>query len=213
METNKLPRCIHRHTPLTHPACFKPKLETKPPWWQDLRIGYLDIEATDLKADFGFMLSWAIKDKNGAVYSDVITKQEIFDEQFDRRINRTLLRTMRKFGILVTYYGTGFDLPYIRARSLKNNLAFPVYGEIYHWDLYYKVRSQLAISRKSLGVSTAFLGIDGKTPVTGNHWAKAKFGNPQALSYVLQHNIADVEILEDLHKRLENFSKWTKKSI
>lgn len=213
MDDRKLPRCIHRHTPLTHPACFRPKLSNKGNWWEDYRIGYLDIEATDLKADFGFMLSWAIKDQYGDVYSDLITKQEIFDEKFDRRINRSLLNTMRKFGILVTYYGTGFDIPYIRARSLKNNLAFPEYGSIYHFDLYYKVRSQLAISRKSLGVSTAFLGIEGKTPVTGNHWAKAKFGNPQALGYVLKHNIADVEILESLHERLKGFSKWTKKSI
>ena len=52
-----------------------------------LRIGYLDIEATNLNANFGFMLSWYIKreGKNEYDYS-VIKKSEIFNYKFDERL-------------------------------------------------------------------------------------------------------------------------------
>lgn len=221
MQINKEPRCIHRHTAKTHPNCFRPKPVTtvktivqKPTtWYENLRVGYLDIEASNLKADFGMILSWAIKEKGGVTYYDCVTKDEIFNGTFDKRVVNSLLGRMQEFDILVTYYGTGFDIPFIRARALKHKLSFPRYGSIFHWDIYYKVKSQLAISRKSLTVSTAFLEIDGKTPVTGGHWMQAMYGDPDALGYVVTHNLADVEILEDLHKTLEPFSKWTKKSL
>ena len=222
MQTNKEPRCIHRHTAKTHPNCFRtartititpPKAEKPKVWYEGLKIGYLDIEASSLKADFGMILSWAIKEKNGLTYYDCITRDEIFDGTFDKRVVESLINRMKSFDVLVTYFGTNFDIPFIRARALKHKLSFPAYGSILHWDVYYKVKSQLAISRKSLAVSTAFLEIDGKTPVTGEHWMHAMYGDVDALGYVVKHNIADVEILEDLHKTLEPFSKWMKKSL
>ncbi len=218
--------CIHHHTIVDHPACFASgallpsSVEeytkgTGRPWYTypGYKIGYLDIEVDNLKADFGTMLSWAIKEKGGKTAYDVVTKDELFNGTTDQRIVASLVAELRKYQIIVTYYGTGFDIPYSRAKALHYNLEFPGYGDLYHFDIYYTVKSKLAISRKSLAVATAYLGIPGKTPLTGEVWNKAKYGDIEALNEVVIHNIADVEILETLHDRLNNFSKWTKKSI
>lgn len=44
-------------------------------------------------------------------------------------------------------------------------------------------------------------------------WIDATYGDPEALKYVLDHNVRDVFILEELHNRLYPFSKWSRTSI
>jgi len=213
-------RCKHRHTISEHPACFAEgkvlePLEYKVPWYQTdgYRIGYLDIEADGLTADFSTMLSWCIKEREGKIKSDVITKEELFNGETDKRITESLINELKKYAIIITYYGTNFDMPYIRSKSLYHNIEFIPYGLLYHFDLYYSVKSKLCLSRNSLDNACSYLGIPGKTHLDRNVWRLAKYGDPKALRTVLLHNKYDVIILEKLHSKLEDFSKWTKRSI
>lgn len=213
-------RCIHRHTKRTHPACFakgivKDSAEEKLPWYEDgCKIGYLDIEtANGFSADFGMMLSWCIKEKGGKITSDVITKAELFSYRFDRRIVQSLCRELKKYDIIVTYYGTMFDIPYTRAKALHYGFDFPEYGDLYHFDLFYLVKSKLKLSRKSLDRACSYLGIEGKTHLDADTWIRASYGDKKALKYVLEHNEFDVDILEKLHDRLIGHRKWIKKSL
>lgn len=221
-------RCIHRHTIDEHPQCFRNgriKYDFKDdrefqkltglPWYQftDYRIGYFDIETDNLNADFGTVLSWAFKEKDGPVYTDVITKEEIFDGTYDKRIVESFVEKMKEFKIIMGYYSTGFDLPYMRAKALHYGIEFPAYGDNYHWDLYYTVKSKLRISRKSLDNACDYLGIVGKTPISKDAWRKAKYGDKDALNIVLEHNIGDVIILEQLHEKLDFTRKWIRSSI
>lgn len=222
---NKL-RCIHRHTIEEHPHCFatgKVKMsekeylkQTNNPWYTypGYRIGYLDIEATNLNADWGYMLSWAIKPKgSNNVDFGVIKQKDILAFDFDKQLTEDLISAMQKYNILVTYYGTGFDIPYIRSRAMYHGLDFFNYGDIFHFDLYYTVKSKMKLSRNSLDKATTFLGIEGKTHIEPDLWRRATLGDPKALDYVLEHNVADVEILELLHDRLDFTRKWIRKSI
>lgn len=234
MSKNKDLRCIHRHTIKEHPGCFRKGLvkgfdnKDKKMWYQTdgLRIGYLDIETDGLYADFGTMLSWCIKTKGGSIVSSTITKDELFNGTYDQRLVEDLIRELKKYNIIITYYGTGFDLPFIRAKALHYNIPFPSFTtiegargglrlepEIYHWDLFYLVKSKLRLSRKSLDNACDYLGIKGKTDIDKDMWRKAKYGDPFSLKYVLDHNIGDVVILEELHDRLEPFKKWERKGI
>jgi uncharacterized protein YprB with RNaseH-like and TPR domain len=206
-------RCIHRHTPEEHPGCFKKGKIKREDWWRDMRIGYLDIETSNLDADWGIILSWCIKPQGvDKVLYDVISKEELFNGKLDKRVVNSLLNAMKEFDILVTYYGTGFDLPFIRTRSGLSD-EFPAYGSIYHWDLYYKVRNKMKLSRNSLGNATKYLGIPGKTPMDGEMIMKARYGDKKALAELLVHNIGDVYITEKLHNKLKRFSKWIRTSI
>jgi len=235
-------RCIHRHSIKAHPACFAQgniKYDFRDdaefervlgvPWYQypDYKIGYLDIEVEGgFNADWGTMLSWCLKEKGGKVAHDIITRKEMFYGTTDKRITQSLVDEMRKYKIIVGYYSTGFDIPYVRTKALIWDIDFPgfefkekangnykVDAEIYHWDLYYTVRNKLKLSRNSLANVTELLGIEGKTPIPKELWRKAKYGDKKALKYVLEHNIADVVILELLHDRLSNFRRWTRKGI
>lgn len=224
-------RCIHRHTIDEHPSCFAKGLIKLPddltdrqweritgiPWYQfpGYRIGYFDIEVDNLKADFGTVLSWAIKEKGGGTAYDVITREDIFENPAspDERITKSFVEEMYKYQIIVGYYSTKMDLPYMRTKALRYRLDFPSYGDVYHWDIYYTVRNKLQLSRNSLDNACDYLGIEGKTPLDKNIWRVAKYGDPDALKEVLIHNIGDVEILEELHDRLDFTRKWIRKSI
>ena len=224
-------RCIHRHSIDEHPACFyegtvlDKRVDQSKAWWTQpgMKIGYLDIESDGLKADFATMLSWCIKEKDGKVTGEMITKNELFNsESPDKRLIDHLIAEMRKYTILVTYYGTNFDLPFIRTKSIRYGLDFPHYifndkdklvPEISHFDIFYTVKSKLLLSRSSLDNACDYFGIKGKTPIDKDVWRKAKYGDRNALLTVLDHNRGDVVILEELHNRLTEFGKWTKRGV
>lgn len=229
-------RCIHRHTFDEHPNCFYNGLvKTDKVWFIELglKVAYFDIETSALEADFGFMLSWAIKERGGPTFFDCIDKDSIFSYEFDKEIVKTLLTKLKDYDIIVTYYGSGFDIPFVNTRALyyglepitnyytqvsyketKNNelkIKEKVVPVFYHWDLYYTVRNKLALSRNSLENVTQFFGIEGKTKLDRTILMKARYGDEKSLKYILDHNKQDVIILERLHNRLLKLQKWTKK--
>ena len=110
------------------------------------------------------MLSWAIKTRDTSeTTSALITKEEIFDGDYDKRIVEMLCEELNNYDTLLTYYGTRFDIPFIRTRAIDNGIRFPFYREVSHKDLYYQVRSKLRLNSNSLKTATEFLGIRGKT--------------------------------------------------
>lgn len=222
MSKKEIVRCIHRHTISEHFACFAQaavednRKVTTIPWYQEpgMSICYLDIETDGFYADFNTMLTWSIKVKGKErIRCDVITKRELFEGTTDRRIVESAISELRKHRIVATYYGTGFDIPFLRAKALHYGLDFPSYLELFHFDIYYAAKAKLKISRKSLDAVSDYLNIPGKTHVDRNIWRVAKYGDKFALGSVLEHNMEDVRILEEVHDTLTPFSKWTRKSI
>jgi len=219
-DINANERCIHRHTIEEHPNCFRRGLirgkQKDWQWWRadDIRIGFLDIETTSFDANGGFMLSWCIKyNDRDDVIGSLITKEEIFNEKYDKRIVYDLTEELKNLDAISTYYGTRFDIPFMRARALHWGYYFPPYGSVYHMDCYYRTRALLKLHRNSLGAATRFFGIDGKTHPFIDEWMDARYGKKEALDFVWEHNVEDVKILEKLFWKLEPYSKWTKKSI
>jgi DNA polymerase elongation subunit (family B) len=221
-------RCIHRHTIEEHPSCFYKGLikyefkndrewerVTGIPWYQypGYKMGYFDIETDSLFADFGTVLSWCFKLKGGETKKSVITKKEIFNGDYDRRLIKEFIDELKNYKIIIGYNSTNFDLPYMRAKALHYGMDFPGYGENYHWDLYYTVKSKLRLSRKSLDNACDYLNIKGKTPIDKDIWRRAKYGDAKALDKVVEHNIGDVNILEELHDKLGFTRKWIRRSI
>ena len=173
----------------------------------EMTIGYLDIESTGFSANIDVMLSWCIKgrgDKN--VAGAKITREELMSDKQDARIVELLVEEMNKYDLIFTYYGTRFDIPFIRTRALYHKTFFPLYKQKSHKDLYYVVKSKLKLHRSSLMAATEFFGIAGKTRVKPEMWQKARWGDEKAMKYVYDHNVADVVILEKLHRKLEEYA-------
>lgn len=152
---------------------------------------------------------------NGRVLYDAITRREAINpNKFDKRITKSLLKVIdEEVDILVGYYSTKFDVPFVRSRALYHGLRFPQYQEKIHLDLYYRVRALLKLGRNSLDQATNFLGIEGKNHVQGSVWNAARVGDKQALEYVLAHNIEDVQILAELHNKIGGFRNITRRSL
>jgi uncharacterized protein YprB with RNaseH-like and TPR domain len=181
-------------------------------WYQQAgtRIGIIDIETDGLQADFSTMLTWCIKEKGGALFSDIITKEQLFSPNMDKELIASCVHILENFDIIVGYYSKRFDMPFLRAKALHYGIEFPGYDALYHWDLYDTVKTKLRISRRSLDAACDYLGIIGKTSIEKEIWRKAKYGDVDAISKVLEHNIADVEITEQLYDKLEFSRKWAR---
>lgn len=203
-------RCRHSHYYREHPNCFIEEQD------YPQKVGFLDIETSGFQGNYHIMLSYAIKEagKKGKTYARTITKDELRSPTFDKNLVKDCLTDMLKFDKVVTYYGTGFDIPFLRTRALKFNLDFPLYGFVEHADCYYMAKSKLKLHRNSLDAVTRHLGIEGKNHVVGDEWLKAYMhGDKKALKYILEHNIIDVEILEKVFDKLKLYMRESKKSI
>lgn len=203
--------CKHRVPYAQHPMCFIREIQEG---GKKRITGVLDIEFDNFKADFGTILTYAIKVLNQKkVYTGRIYKKDLDNYDFDKRIVKCLIRDINKFDELITYYGTKCDIPYIRTRALYHNLDFPFYGFIKHIDLYYWVKFRLKLHRNSLDSACRFLGIEEKNHVDMEIWRKAKLGDKKSLDYVLEHNIRDTIATEKVYHALKNYTRKTQRSL
>lgn len=202
-------RCKHGHNALSHYNCYRKEKE------EGERIGYTDIECSNLKANFGIMLTYAhkVRDKN-KIYKGMITKDELENGMLDKRLVRDCIADMRKFDRIIGHYSSGYDIPFIRTRALYWGLDFPEYGELLHTDVYYLARKVLCLhSNRQDVIAETILGETQKTRLNSRHWIMALQGNKKALKYVMEHNIADVVDLERNHKKLEVYAAKSNRSI
>jgi len=205
----------HRHNGLStgHIACYNAAHNIKE------RKGFLDIEASNLDANFGIILSWCIKTiGKDEIYYDCLTPKDLRSGITDRRIVETLVDHFWKYDRLVTHYGCKFDIPFIRTRALVHNILFPEYGYIWHTDVWRIARNKLRLNSNRQGsVARAIQGKDIKTSIHPEKWLQVQFGGArerkEALDYVLQHNEYDVKQGEKNYLLLLPFIRETKTSI
>src|SRR4051812_2303778 len=101
----------HGHCYLSHYSCYVDECTGGPE-----RIGFFDIETSNLNADYGQMLSYAIKDSlSDTIYSDIINKKDLRCQpgMADARIVKQCIKDLDKFDKVVTFYGARFDLPFL----------------------------------------------------------------------------------------------------
>lgn len=203
--------CKHRVSYQQHPKCFLKEVmhDGKSP-----KIGFLDLEFQNFKANYGILLTYAIKEYHKKeILSSKITPDEIRSKHLDKELTKRLIKDFSKFDVVVTYYGSKCDLSYMRTRSLKWSLKFPSYGYIKHIDMYYIVKNKLSLNRNSLENACALLGIKGKNHVFGDIWMRAVTGHKESIDYIHKHNLLDVIILEKLYDRMITFTAKTNRSI
>jgi uncharacterized protein YprB with RNaseH-like and TPR domain len=180
-------RCDHRHRYSTHFNCFLKENGISE------RIGFIDIETSNLKANFGVMLCWCIGDEKGKIYEDYMTHKDVASGKEDTRITENCIATMLKFDRLVGHYSTYFDIPFIRTRALIQGLKFPPIGSIYHTDVWKMARSKLCLhSNRQDVVAESLQGKTVKTRISHPAWREAMMGNEKAAQLVLDHCRKDI---------------------
>ena len=215
-------KCEHGHNGMTHPACFNREFGIQE------RIGALDIEADNLDADFGILLSWAIKTVGeDETWYDYVIAKDLDSGVYDGRIVAELVSTMWKYDRLVTHYGNArrFDMPFIRARylwlkarGLYDGPDFPERGMIWQSDTYTMARGLLKLSSNRQGnVADVIQAEDIKTSINKDYWRAIKHGSKasrrKAIEYIVDHNIKDCIQLEKNYLLLRPYAREARTSI
>ena len=186
-------------------------------WFEGARFGFYDIETVSgFAANYGAMSSWAIYipergvevledgrlmvDMDGEVRYDAWKRSEAINpKKFDKRIVKSLVRTIwDDVDVLVGYYSSRFDDRYIRTRAGYWGIPFPQYQQKYAYDVWKNIRATHKLGRNTLEQATQLYGIEGKNHVIADVWNAARVGDPEAMKYVVEHNIEDVKILAQL---------------
>lgn len=201
-------RCRHGHTYLNHYPCYIKENPLRE------KIGFFDIEASNLEANFGIMLSYCIKTggKDEILHS-VITKKDL-SRKLDYEVVKRCVDDLGKYDRIVTFYGKRFDFPFTRTRAVVLGIPFFNYGELIHEDLYFNVRYKFKLHSNRLeNACRVLVGQTDKTHIDPAHWLKALQGDKKALDYILDHNKKDVIDLEKLYHKINQFTPKIESSI
>lgn len=197
---------------IQHYNCFVKEKPNDAPCKE--RIGFLDIESTGLKGNWDFMLCYCIKELGGEILGRHITPHEIRSYKFDQHLTEELLRNVRKFDRIITYYGMRFDIPFIKTRAEKWGLDFPAYRDLWQTDVYFLAKANLLLHSTRLMHVCDLMGIPNKEhKLDPDIWQKAQSGHRESLEWIFAHCSEDVISLEMAYKRLQKYSIPQKRSL
>ena len=200
-------RCKHGHRYIEHYGCYLAEADKEP------LIGFFDIEASNLKADFGIILTYSILGSDDSFYGDFITAEDLHGK-LDYRIVKEMVKDLQRFDVIVGYYSTKYDLPYSRTRAHTMGIPFPGYGELQHKDVYYMIKSKFSLSRNRMeNAARMLVGKTEKTHMLPEQWVRALSGNKKAIEYIYEHNKRDVRDLRRLYYEVIQYVKNGTRSI
>ena len=155
-------------------------------------------------ASFGHRLAFVDIETNGGMNPDDLTVVGIYDgwklRQFVKGQNLDQVpEALEDAAVLVTFFGTGFDIPFLRR-------AFPdsrLFSEKLHVDLCFLLkklgyRGGLKSIEQQMGIvrSNATTGLSGWDAV--RLWQEYRRGKERSLEILLAYNAEDVRNMSDL---------------
>ena len=205
--------CKHSHTYLDHYSCYLSEVPE-----EREKIAFLDIESSNLDANFGIILCYCIKDGSSKkIFYDTITDKDIKKyppDKTDTRVVKSLINNLFKFNRVVCHYGCYFDIPFTRTRALICGVDFPPYGSLMQDDTWRIARNKLKLNSNRLEVVCRTLfGETQKTHLDGKYWIGAVRGDKKSLKYILDHNKKDVLDLEKVYNKIKDYIRMTNSSI
>lgn len=168
------------------------------------RILVWDIEASNLKADYGILLAFGYKfldEEDAKVLMIHDYKRYKKDRTDDSVLLEEAVRVLNSADIWVSFYGRHYDVRFIKARMMYHRMGY--LPNTPHVDLYDHTKSNMTISSGRLSNVSGFLKLSTeKTPITGDIWIKALAGDKESLEYIRDHCKRDVLLTEELYKVL-----------
>lgn len=164
-----------------------------------------DIEATQLNADLGSTLCASVKPYGKKPYTFRIKAVGN-----DVKVVRDLKDALEEYQCWLTYYGKGFDLPFINTRLLK--WGYPPIESRHHIDLFFTLKANTKMSSKGLGRYASLLGTDDqKMGVSQNVWSEMGFKVATHMPTMVRRCESDTEVLEALYNKTKHIIKEIKK--
>ena len=202
----------HNHSYLSHYNCFLREKPNMSPLIE--KVGIFDIETTGLQANWSLMLCWCLKEHGKDIIHEKLITKKATRNRDDYQVVKSAVEEIQKYDRIVTWYGTKFDLPYLRSKALYWKIPFPRYKELYHTDLWYQSRSKLKLSSNRLQTVCQYYGIAAKGhPMTPELSIQTQRGDDDARNTVLEHCREDVISTDQCYDLLMDYSPSTKRSI
>lgn len=188
----------------TMPNILVLDIETSPVRAYVWRLWKQDIYIDQIISDW-FMISWSAKWLNvKETYSDVLTKEEILNED-DERIIKKLWNLLNDADIVIAHNGDSFDIPKIRSRFAIHGLPPTTF---YHQIDTKKVAAkEFGFSSNKLDALAKNFGLGSKIHTEFELWAKCMKGDEEALEEMRVYNVHDVEILEQVYLKIRPYIK------
>lgn len=201
-------KCQHRHNGIRHFGCFLKESGCVE------RKGFVDIETSNLKANFGIVLCWCILDEQGHRYEDVINLDDVQSGNEDKRLIENCINCFSNFDRLIGHYSTYFDIPFLRTRALIHGIKFPQHGTKYHTDVWKMAKHSLCLhSNRQDVIAESLYGKTCKTRISHPAWRKAMMGDAKSAAEVLDHCRKDVMDLKKNYTTLLPYCSEVKSSI
>jgi uncharacterized protein YprB with RNaseH-like and TPR domain len=210
--------CSHKCTAhgiryIEHPNCYDREHPDKQ------KVGIVDIEASNLKADFGVVICYSMLDLNSdTMISRIVTKKELFERkrQPDYGVMKDFCADVRRFDRIIGFYASDgkFDIPFLRSRAVSQDLDFPGYGEVIMEDVWPIIKYKFCISSNRIANASRFLvGQSSKTNWFATYWIRAIQGDKAALAYIKDHCERDVQDTKKLYLKVRRFKRQANTSI
>lgn len=209
-------KCRHGgHNYLEHYQCYLNERPPDSPFVE--KVGFFDIETTGLKADYHYILSYAIRsDDDDNLLGRVLTPEEIKGGIFDKDLLREMCSDLLLFHRVVGHYcgDNRFDLPFVRSRAVKLGYDFPLYKDVWVTDTWAILKQKFCLSSNRLASACVHFGIPAKQhPITPDLWQAAGIGEKKALKYIWEHNVEDVDSTRLLYHKIAPYVANAKRSI
>ena len=169
------------------------------------KICILDIETSALDAQYGYMISACVKTVNennlqGETWSVRIDDKCNPDKLSDEWVVKQLIKKMDEHDLVITWYGSRFDIPFINTRAMYHKLKVP--RKEFRRDLCFVARGIGKLKNNRLATWGKFLfGKSGKTFLDYSIWLSAMRNERKAIDYIVYHCQKDVLETEKIYKR------------
>jgi len=158
-----------------------------------------DLETTNLTADFSIIMCACIKPfgQDAIVFRGDSYPTWRENRSNDQPIVVDITNELSKHAVVLTHYGTNFDIRYLRGKLARYGL--PNLPPMFGVDTYQVAKQNFKVSRRRLETLGEYFQLGEKSGVKGNLWLDASLnGNSRALDAIVAHCIVDVELLEKL---------------
>lgn len=172
-----------------------------------MRILAYDIEASNLAADFGIVLTFGSKIVEHDEPVEVLNILDYAGADGDliraeKQLLKDICKRMLDSDVWLGHFSTYYDLPFLNTRLLYHKLpVLPAnYSQIDTWKI---ARNRLKLRNNRLITISEFLGTeDEKNAIRPEQWIRALGGHRPSMDYIVEHNRRDVLVLEEAYLRL-----------
>lgn len=165
---------------------------------------FWDIETTGREADYDSVLVVSARPFGKGALS-----WHIEAVGNDRRVIREATEFLDSADAWVTYYGKGFDVPFMNTRLLKWGL--PPLAQKPHVDMYFQLRNKLLTGRHSQAHLLEFLETPTqKMSVSPNKWSEMPY-RPEHMPDMIKRCESDTAGLMGLYNRSKHLIRDIKK--